>query len=138
MCCLRFDFGFFLKPLAREKENHEAMLKAGDKRKREKKENRKEGSLYHYIGESSRSTYERGCEHKKDLEHRRTKSHLLRHCEEVHTEKNPDDIIFCMRQLSSHRTAFERQVREAVLIDEYSGPNLMNSKLEYMRCAFQK
>ena len=24
MCCLRFDFGFFLKPLAREKENHEA------------------------------------------------------------------------------------------------------------------
>ena len=40
--------------------------------------------------------------------------------------------------MSSHRTAFERQIREAVLIDEYSGMNLLNSKIEYSRCCIPK
>ena len=74
------------------------------KRKREKEEGEK-GQLYHYIGETSRSTFERGIEHQKDLEYRRTRSHLLRHCEEVHPQENPDSISFGMRQISSHKTA---------------------------------
>ena len=77
-----------------DEENEEKIVKAGEKRIREK-ENGK--LLFHYIGESSRSTYERGNEHIKDLEFRRTKSHLLRHCEDKHPDQNPDDIRFGMR-----------------------------------------
>ena len=43
-----------------------------------------------------------------------------------------------MKILSCHKTAFERQIREAVLIDLNSGPKLMNSKLEYTRCCIPK
>ena len=95
-------------------------------------------TIYQYIGESSRSTFERGMEHLKDLEYRRVKSHILRHCEDAHPEMNPDEVKFGMKQLSSHRTAFERQIREAVLIDENNGPTLLNSKLEYTRCCIPK
>ena len=56
---------------------------------------------------------------------------MLRHCEEIHTNENPDDIEFGMRILSKHRTAFERQLSEAVMIDEKNGKYLMNSRLEY-------
>ena len=38
-----------------------------------------------------------------------------------------------MKILTTHNTAFERQIREAVLIREYSGKYLLNSKLEYSR-----
>ena len=112
--------------------------KAGPNKKRKKEKEKKEGPVYQYIGESSRSMYERGNEHLKDLEHRRTKSHILRHCEDVHPEMSPEDVKFGMKQLSSHRTAFERQIREAVLIDEKNGPFLLNSKLEYTRCCIPK
>ena len=43
-----------------------------------------------------------------------------------------------MRQVSSHRSAFERQLTEAVLIKKYNGPLLLNSKLEYSRCYIPK
>ena len=102
-----------------------------------KKEREKEiikGPIYRYIGESSRSTYERGSEHLADLEKRRPRSHLLRHCVEVHEGKDPDEIDFRMKQLRSHTSAFERQLYEAVLIEEYGGPLLMNSRIEYNRC----
>ena len=52
------------------------------------------GLYFRYIGETSRSAYERGVEHKKDLEFRRTKSHLLRHCVEVHPDMHPDKVDF--------------------------------------------
>ena len=96
------------------------------------------GPFYHYIGETSRSNYERGIEHLKDLEFQRPKSHLLRHAVEIHPNVPPETLKFRMKILSSHRTAFERQICEAVLIDLNSGPNLLNSKLEYTRCCLPK
>ena len=51
---------------------------------------------------------------------------------------NPDEIDFRMRILTSHMSAFERQIREAIMIDHYSGPGLLNSKMEYTRCAIPK
>ena len=96
------------------------------------------GLFYHYIGETSRSAFERGHEHQKDLEFKRPKSHLLRHAVEFHPDLPPEKIKFRMKILSSHRSAFERQIREAVMIDLHSGPKLMNSKLEYTRCCLPK
>ena len=96
------------------------------------------GPLFMYIGETARSAYERGCEHLKDFQFKRGKSHYLRHAVEVHPTVPLDKLKFRMKILSCHKSAFERQIREAVLIDMHSGPNLMNSKLEYSRCALPK
>ena len=91
-----------------------------------------------YIGETSRSSYERGNEHMKDLEFKRHRSHMLKHVVNHHPTSNPDHIKFGMKILSSHKTAFERQIREAVLIEKFAGPKLMNSKLEYDRCSIPR
>ena len=111
------------------------MVKKSKKRSLDRK---LEGPFFHYIGETSRSAYERGQEHLKDLEFKRPKSHYLRHAVEFHSNVPPESLKFKMKVLSSHRTSFERQIREAVLIDYYSGPMLMNSKLEYTRCSLPK
>ena len=46
----------------------------------------KGGPKIKHIGETSRSVFERGGEHQKDLEFRRPKSHILRHCVMKHPE----------------------------------------------------
>ena len=96
------------------------------------------GLYYRYIGETSRSAYERGGEHQKDLEFRRPKSHLLRHCVEKHPDLLPEKVDFRMKILSTHKSAFERQLREAVVLDYFAGPQIMNSKMEYTRCGIPK
>ena len=98
--------------------------------KRELEEDTENGLLYTYIGETSRSIFERSKEHKKDLEFRRPKSHMLRHCFEVHPELDPEKVDFRMKILTSHKSAFERQIREAVMIDHHSKDKLLNSKME--------
>ena len=50
---------------------------------------------------------------------------------EKHPNTDPKNIDFRVKILSSHKTALERQVREAVLISEYNGPFLLNNKIEY-------
>ena len=69
-----------------------------------------------------------------DLHSKRHKSHMLKHVLNNHPDMNLEHVQFDMKILSSHKTAFERQIREAVLIDKYAGPTLMNSKVEYNRC----
>ena len=89
--------------------------------------------LFTYIGETSRSAMERGAEHMKDLEFHREKSHMLKHIVEFHPDSDPSEIEFKMEIISSHKSAFERQLREAVLIERNLGLFSMNSKLEYSR-----
>ena len=113
-------------------------VKWRDSTKRKVELEPKKGPIYRYIGESSRSSYERGGEHVKDLKFRRPKSHMLRHCVDKHPNMDPDKVDFRMRVLTSHKSAFERQLREAVLIDHFAGPNLLNSKMEYNRCSIPK
>ena len=121
----------------------------GDKKKkmnlneREKKRKLAETSdkeivKFKYIGETSRSAFERGVEHFKDLEYTRSKSHMLKHAVIHHPDLNPKNVEFGMKIISSHRSAFERQITEAVLINRYSGYRIMNSKLEYNRCSIPK
>ena len=43
-----------------------------------------------------------------------------------------------MKILTFHKSAFERQIREAVLLDFYAGPLILNSKLEYTRCSLPR
>ena len=60
---------------------------------------------------------------------------MLKHCVIYHPDLDPRKVEFKMKILSSHSSAFERQIREAVLINKYSGVRSMNSKLEYNRCS---
>ena len=93
---------------------------------------------YVYIGESSRSANERGLEHIKDLEYLRDKSHMLKHAVMKHPEMHPSEVEFGMDIVSQHKTAFERQLTEAVQIRRRLGEKLLNSKLEHNRCYIPK
>ena len=86
-----------------------------------------------YIGESSRSCYERGKEHHRDFINQEEDSHMFWHQQEEHGEKE-DMVKFSMKVVQNHQTAFRRQIHEAVSIARNSNKNLLNSKQEYNRC----
>jgi hypothetical protein len=94
--------------------------------------------LYKYIGESSRSCYERGWEHQGDCDQLKPGSHMLKHILDKHEGKQPGEVIFMMKALRFHKSAFERQVHEAVLIQDNRSHNILNSRSEYNRCALPR
>ena len=55
-----------------------------------------------------------------------------------HPKMDPDKVDFRIKILSTHKSAFERQIREAVLIEHFASPLLLNSKMEYNRCSIPK
>ena len=87
---------------------------------------------YRYIGETSRSAQERGEEHLRDLRDLDPGSHFLKHIV-IHHMSAPETVEFRMKILSSHYTAFSRQITEAVRINRNKGSYLLNSKSEYNR-----
>ena len=86
-----------------------------------------------YIGESARTSYERGKEHLNDFQKMSEESHMFNHQQEEHMDKE-NQVEFSMKVEKSHFTAFRRQVHEAVSIMRNQDKNLLNSKLEYNRC----
>ena len=93
-----------------------------------------------YIGETSRSGYERLKEHLKDYSNLSTKSHILKHYLECHREIKMEEMKFKIRIIRRYRTAFERQIGESVTINKNlrEGARLLNSKNEYNCCAIPK
>ena len=90
----------------------------------------KEGSIY--VGETSRSIFERSKEHWKDFQGGSDKSHILRHQGATHPGEQPE---FVMRTVKYHRTALSRQIGEAVRIARRGGAGaILNSKAEFDRC----
>ena len=89
-----------------------------------------------YIGETSRSAYERLKEHYKDFENISVKSHMLKHYFEKHKDIEMKDMRFDVKVLRSYHSAFERQIGESVYINHNlkKGTVMMNSKNEYNRC----
>ena len=84
-----------------------------------------------YVGETSRSIWERTKEHWSSYKSRSSDSHLLKHQEICHGGAPPS---FIMRVVNSSRTALERQTREAVRIRRRGGEGaILNSKAEYGR-----
>ena len=45
-----------------------------------------------------------------------------------------DDVDFRMKVIKFHKSPFERQIHESVLIQASKGHHLLNSKMEYNRC----
>ena len=88
-----------------------------------------------YIGESARSGYERGREHLDDYLHRREDSHMAKHSMLEHPG---EEVTFKMKVLAKHKSAFEWQVTEAVLIEMGDDGRLLNSKGGFNRCVLPR
>ena len=86
-----------------------------------------------YVGETSRSLYERSKEHWGSWKTQKSDSHILRHQETVHNGAGKPNFV--MRAIKYYRTALSRQIGEACRIRRRGGQgNILNSKSEYDRC----
>ena len=93
-----------------------------------------------YVGETNKSLYERGNQHKDDLKFLREKSHLLKHCITSHPDLKIEEVKFGIRRRDTFKSALERQIGEAVSIEKEKerGKTLMNSKSEFNRCSLPR
>ena len=83
-----------------------------------------------YIGETSRSLYERSREHMKDAEDFSHGSHIVKHWINEHAESESCPG-FTFSILGNFRDCLSRQVAEAIRI-LYTKDQILNSKNEYM------
>ena len=89
----------------------------------------------HYVGESARSAYERGKEHMEGYKQGREENHMVKHKLMDHPG---EEVTFKMKVLVRHRSSFERQETEAVLIEMKEKDGLLNSKGGFNRCALPR
>ena len=88
----------------------------GEQEEEKQAELLKRMKVHKYIGETSRSVYERGLEHLKDLEDMKVESHMLKHYQENHEDEEIRGMEFGMK------------------IDHH----ILNSMSEYNRCALPR
>ena len=74
--------------------------------------------MFEYIGETSKSVFERGWEHVNDMATLNKKSHMLKHVIMNHPGEDMGNVKFGMKVLKFCQTSFERQVLEAVTIQK--------------------
>ena len=87
---------------------------------------------YKYIGETSRSAFERGWEHLNDLAQLKSTSHMLKYIVGEHPGMDLSEVEFGMKVLKYTQSSFERQIRESVVIQvERQNHELLNSRSEY-------
>ena len=91
---------------------------------------RKEGKRRQYIGESSRSGYQRGKEHGKEVSEGVLTHPMTLHFLEEHNGVQQEVIL---RILNKFHTALARQVAESVMIEEVAGKpeECLNLKSEW-------
>ena len=86
-----------------------------------------------YVGESSRTIYERSREHLAGAKKKQKNNHMVKHLELSHEGRGKPDFVF--KVVKFHRTALARQVAEAVRIRRRGGEGaVLNSKGEFSRC----
>ena len=87
-----------------------------------------DGTSAEYTGESSRTMFCRGREHLEALKGMKDDSPLWKHCLNTH---NGEIQKFEMKLLRCHKSAFERQIHEAVYIQMGHRDITLNSKSEW-------
>ena len=119
-----------------ELKEKEKIEKRDDLTEIEKKEMMKRIRLYKYVGETSRSLYERGWEHVHAKDQLHSNSHMLKHAVEEHPGGDLLQIKFGMRAITFCRSSFERQIMKACKIQEERVKHtILNSKSEFNRSA---
>ena len=76
----------------------------------------RKGQASLYVGETSKSIYERGGEHQADMSRGVKEGHMWSHYDVVHPGETHPNFRFTV--VKGARTALERQVREAVRIQD--------------------
>ena len=89
-----------------------------------------------YIGESSKSLYERGREHWRDYRGKHEDSHILKHHQLHHGGQG--EPSFHLKPLKYSTTALNRQITEAVLIQKWGEETILNSRSEFNRCQISR
>ena len=108
-------------------------IEESEEDEKEKEKKKKEVKLYKYVGETSRSFYERALEHQRDLQEMKMESHMLKHFFDRHQGEELEDMQFGGRIIKQCRSAFNRQVGESMEIQNNTRYYLLNSKSEYNR-----
>ena len=107
-------------------------IEAATEDEEKRKELKECANIPTYIGESSRSAYERGFEHLEKLTSLNSKSQMLRHVVDKHENENVEKVQWGMRIIKYMKSAFERQIEEAVTIERKAKEGeILNSKCEY-------
>ena len=136
--CTKRNILYEIKCLTCEEENKQEIIDTveDEAERKTKLENIK---TYKYIGESGRSAYERGYEHLDQLASLNHKSHMLKHMLHKHEQMDFSEVRWGMFILQYLRTAFERQIMEAVTIEKESKTSeILNSKAEWNQCALPR
>ena len=104
------------------------------------KKNEKEKMCSKYIGESSRSGYERFKQHREDFNNLNPGSHMLKHYLQCHQNIKMEEMVMQPRIIKTYRSSFEREIGESVWINAAikEGIELLNSKNEYNRCSIPR
>ena len=90
-----------------------------------------------YVGETYRSSYERGREHLASYKARAETSHMWKHHSSKHLEEK-GEISFTMKVIKQHKTSFSRQTHEAVMIEMMDKGSILNSKGGFNRCSIPR
>ena len=131
--CHKRSLVYEIKCLTCEKRELEKIEKNENTKKRE------QIKQFKYIGETSRSSYERGWEHLNDLAQLKSSSHMLKHIVGEHPGQDMAEVEFGMKVLKFTQSSFERQIRESVVIQvERQKHHLLNSRTEYNRCSLPR
>ena len=84
-----------------------------------------------YVGESSRSLYERGKEHWRSYRAGLEDSHIRKH--HILHHEGRGEPKFHLRPVMFHRSSLGRQIAEAVRIERWGEDLILNSKAEFNR-----
>ena len=84
-----------------------------------------------YIGESARTSFDRGQDHLRDLRTGDKSNAMVTHMEEDHPDVRREDHRFTMKIMKFHRSSLSRQAHEGHKIAHYRGNKLMNKKGEW-------
>ena len=83
-----------------------------------------------YQGESSRNSYLRQKEHKRELEKESSKSVMWKHIMKEHPEEK-EEVDFEMRIVAKFSDSLSRQIHESLRIRNTAPSSLLNSKAEF-------
>ena len=131
------------KEIVPERKEEENIDRVERRRKRKAEDSTDERNIdngkvikYKYIGETSRSGYERLREHWRQFKDFSTESHILKHYLNCHTDIKIEEMRMTFRIIGTYRSSFERQIGESIQINHnlLKGVNLLNSRNEYSRC----
>ena len=81
-----------------------------------------------YYGESHRSAWDRSEDHRNALRTEDESYAIVKHWKNDHKETKPE---FQFKVLKSYRSSLDRQISEAIIIDNEPPQNLLNSKSEW-------